>query len=98
VPRRTTVLLLCLGLTTYFAYHAINGQHGLEARSRLRERSTTIERDISALEAVRTNLAREVAGLSQTHPDPDLIDEMARRMFAVSMPDERIILTGTPAR
>lgn len=98
LPRQTTVLLLCLGLTTYFAYHAISGKHGLEARSRLVARSLVIERDASALEAVRARLARDVAGLSQSNPDNDLIDVMARELFAVSRPDERIVVTKSSAR
>lgn len=98
LPRQTTVLLLCLGLMTYFAYHAISGKHGLEARSRLMERSLVIERDTSALEVVRARLAREVAGLSPTNPDLDLVDQMARDLFAMSHPDERIVLTKMPAR
>ena len=98
LPRQTTVLLLCLGLTTYFAYHAISGKHGLEARSRLVERSFIIERDTSALEVVRARLARDVAGLSHSNPDHDLIDEMARELFAVSRPDERIVLIKSMAR
>jgi 16S rRNA G966 N2-methylase RsmD len=85
-------------LTTYFAYHAISGKHGLEARSGLMERSLVIERDTSALEVVQARLARDVAGLSLTHPDLDLIDQMARELFAVSLPDERIVLTKVPAR
>lgn len=98
LPRQANVLLLCLGLTTYFAYHAISGKHGLEARSRLMERSYVIERDTSALEAVRARLARDVAGLSESNPDYDLVDEMARELFALSRPDERVVLVKTPAR
>ena len=98
LPRQTTVLLLCLGLTTYFVYHAISGKHGLEARSRLMERSLVIERNTSALEVVQARLARDVAGLSLTHPDLDFIDQIARELFAVSHPDERIVLTKVPAR
>jgi len=56
------------------------------------ERSEALERNISALETVRARLARDVAGLSETSPDLDLIDEMARELFALSRPDERIIL------
>lgn len=98
LPRQTNVLLLCLGLTTYFVYHAISGKHGLEARSRLMERSIVIERDTSALEAVRARLARDVAGLSESAPDYDLVDEMARDLLALARPDERIVLVKTPAR
>ena len=59
--RQTSVLLLCASLTAYFAYHAIRGKHGLEARSRLSERSMLLEREITSLEAARANLERDVA-------------------------------------
>lgn len=84
--------LLCLGLTTYFVHHAISGKHGLEVRSRLMERSRVLERDSRALEAVRARLARDVAALSPTDPDLDLIDELARDTLGVAHPNERVVL------
>ena len=74
------MLLLCLGLTAYFAYHAINGRHGLEARKILIERSSLLEFEIKSLEAVRAKLERDVALLAPDLPDPDMVEEdRARR-------------------
>jgi cell division protein FtsB len=85
------VLLLCLGLTAYFAYHAINGRHGLEARSRLIERSALLEFEIKSLEAVRAKLQRDVALLSPDKPDPDIVEEVAREVLGFVNPDDTII-------
>lgn len=81
-------MLLCLGLTVYFAHHAINGRHGLEVRSTLIERSALLEFEIKSLEAVRAKLARDVALLSPERPDPDMIDEIAREVLGFAHPDD----------
>jgi cell division protein FtsB len=85
------VLLLCLGLTAYFAYHAITGRHGLEARSRLIERSALLEFEIKSLEAVRAKLGRDVALLSPDKPDPDIVEEVAREVLGFVHPDDTVI-------
>jgi cell division protein FtsB len=89
--RQATVLLLCLGLTAYFAHHAIYGRHGLEARSRLIERSALLEFEIKSLEAVRAKLARDVALLSPETPDPDMVDEIAREVLGFAHPDDSVV-------
>jgi len=85
------VLLLCLGMTAYFAYHAISGRHGLEARSRLIERSTLLEFEIKSLEAVRAKLQRDVALLAPELPDPDIVEEIARDVLGFVHPDDRVV-------
>jgi cell division protein FtsB len=89
--RQATVLLLCLGLTAYFAHHAIYGRHGLEARSRLIERSALLEFEIKSLEAVRAKLERDVALLSPDKPDPDMVEEIAREVLGFAHPDDFIV-------
>jgi len=86
--RQATVSLLCLGLTAYFAHHAIYGRHGLEARSRLIERSALLEFEIKGLEAVRAKLERDVALLSPDKPDPDIVEEIAREVLGFAYPDD----------
>jgi cell division protein FtsB len=85
------VLLLCLGLTAYFAHHAILGRHGLETRSRLIERSALLEFEIKSLEAVRAKLERDVALLSPEQPDPDLVEEIAREVLGFVRPDDVVV-------
>ncbi len=90
-PRRFLVLLCCAGLTSYFAYHAIHGGHGLEARSRLIERSQLLEFEIKSLEAVRVRLAHDVALLTREPPAPDLVEEIARDVLGFANPQDRIL-------
>lgn len=85
------MLLLCLGLTAYFAHHAIHGRHGLEVRSRLIERSALLEFEIKSLEAVRAKLQRDVTLLSPELPDPDIVEEIAREVLGFVDPNDRIV-------
>jgi cell division protein FtsB len=89
--RQLTVLLCCASTTGYFAYHAINGRHGFEARARLIERSNVLEFEIKSLEAVRGHLARDIALLAPTLPDADIVDELARDVLGFSFPGDRIL-------
>lgn len=89
--RQTTVVLICLGATVYFAHHAIHGRHGLEARNRLIERSQLVEFEIRSLEGVRARLRRDVALLRPDPPDADLTEEVAREVLGFAYPSDSII-------
>src|SRR6185503_13991856 len=84
-PRQILVSLLCLLALAYFVYHAIVGKRGLEARSRLIERSRQLEPEIGRLEALRARLERDVRLLDIR--DPDIVEEL-------EAPDLRLQLTG----
>jgi cell division protein FtsB len=90
------VLLICACLIGYFGYHAIQGKHGLEARSRLIERSAKLEQEIRALETVLASLESDVALLSETRPDPDYIDELARDILGFARRDEQLLIARQP--
>lgn len=92
VRRRKILLFVCACLSAYFGYHAIQGRHGLVARSSLIERSRVLEREIRALEAVQARLTREIALLSETRPDPDYVDELAREMLGFAHPSDKLIV------
>ena len=48
-PQQILVSLVCSCALAYFAYHAVMGKRGLEARSRLIERSRRLEPEIERL-------------------------------------------------
>jgi cell division protein FtsB len=87
-----TVVLCCAALTATFAYHAISGRYGLEARNQLIERSNLLDFEISSLEAVRSKLARDVALLSPELPDPDIVEDVARDVLGFARTNDRILL------
>jgi cell division protein FtsB len=90
--RQATVLLLCLGLTAYFAFHTLKGRHGLEAREKLLERQSAVEFEIQSLEAVRAKLERDVALLRPDLPDPDFVEEIAREVLGFANPQDQILM------
>ena len=90
--RQTLVLLLCLLLTSYFGYHAIKGKHGLEAYAELTLRSEKLSGELKTLEAMRSDLERDVALLDDKALDPDYLDETARRVAGFARPGDIVIL------
>jgi cell division protein FtsB len=93
-PRQILVSLFCLCALGYFAYHAIVGKRGLEARSRLIERSLQLGPQIGRLEAVRTRLDQEVRLLDAA--DPDIIEELAIDLLGFVRPGDQVIILPDP--
>jgi cell division protein FtsB len=89
-PRQILVSLFCLFALGYFAYHAIVGKRGLEARERLIERSRQLEPQIARLEAQRIRLEREVRLLDAK--DADLIEELAIELLGFARPHDRVVV------
>src|SRR5690554_2059272 len=82
------VLLGCLTVSAYFVHHTITGKHGLEARSRLIERSRVLEREAAGLEAVRAELRRDVLLLRPDPPHPDMVEEIAMGVLGMARPGD----------
>lgn len=85
------MLLVCAGLTAYFAYHINHGRHGLEARKSLIERSSLLEFEIRSLEGMRSSLARDVALLRPELPQADIVEDIARDVLGYAHPDDRLL-------
>jgi cell division protein FtsB len=95
-PRQTLVSLFCLLALGYFAYHAIVGKRGLEARGRLVERLLQLEPQIERLEAQRARLQGDVRLLDAG--DPDLIEELAIERLGLARPGDRVVVGQSPER
>ena len=93
-PRQILVSLFCLFALGYFAYHAIVGKRGLEARGQLIERSRHLEPEIGRLEADRARLERDVRLLGAG--DADIIEELAIEFLGFARPGDRVLVA--PAR
>jgi cell division protein FtsB len=89
-PRQILVSLFCLCALGYFAYHAMIGKRGLEARSRLVERSRQLEPEIRRLEAVRARLEQDVRLLNAA--DPDIVEELAIELLGFVRPGDRVVV------
>src|SRR5262249_27224573 len=95
-PRQMLVSLFCLCALGYFAYHAIIGKRGLEARSRLIERSRQLEPEIKRLEAVRSRLEREVRLLDAG--EADIVEELAIELLGFARPGDRVVVLPSDDR
>jgi len=94
------LVVLGLGLASYFGYHALTGSRGLLALRELNGELAATRQALEELRAERTALAQKVARLRQDGLDPDLIDEVARRQLSLVDPLDVIILLndGSPSR
>jgi cell division protein FtsB len=90
--RQNLVSLFCLCALGYFAYHALNGNRGLEARYRLIERSRVLEPQIKRLEAARVSLERDVRLLDAG--DPDIVEELAIQLLGFARPGDRLVVSA----
>ena len=88
------VLLICFGFASYFAYHAINGRHGLEAKRQFLERLTLLEFEIKSLEAARARYTQDIALLSPELPNADLVEEIARDVLGFVHPNDVVVFDG----
>ena len=90
--RQTSVLLVCVLLTSYFGFHALKGKHGLEAQSELTRRAERLQVELTGLETMRSDLERDIALLDDKAIDPDYLDELARSVAGFAKPGDIVIL------
>jgi cell division protein FtsB len=88
-PRQFLVSLCCLSALGYFAFHAVNGRRGLEARLRLIERLQIVEPQLARLETARSRLERDVRLLDQG--DKDMIEELAVETLGFAYPGDTVL-------
>jgi len=94
--RRLAAIGFCVAATAYFGYHGIHGRYGLDARSKLIDRRAALAFERDGLEALRADLARDVALLSPDAPDSDLVEEIARDVLGFAYPQDRVIIAPAP--
>ena len=90
--------VLGIALTAYFAYHLIEGDHGLMAWLRL---TREIRAETVNLDAVRTQrkaIDLKVSNLKPDHLDPDLLDERVRATLNFVAPSETVIMQPATSR
>jgi cell division protein FtsB len=96
--RRLWLVLLGVGLASYFGYHALTGSRGLLAWRELNTELASARQQLESLRAERTALAQKVARLRHDGLDADLIDEVARRHLSLVDPLDVIILLDEGGR
>ncbi|MGB8315693.1 MAG: septum formation initiator family protein [Aestuariivirga sp.] len=82
----------CLGLLSFFAWHAMEGPRGFKFREKLAAHSEELTGELAAIGKQRADTEHRVALLRPESVDPDMLDEMARSTLDVAGPNELIIL------
>jgi cell division protein FtsB len=91
--RSLLFFVVCAGLITYFAYHAVHGGHGLETRAALEKRIKGLEAELATLRAERKLFERDVSLISdKAAREPDLLDEQARALLNFAKPTDIILV------
>ncbi|MCG8562014.1 MAG: septum formation initiator family protein [Hyphomicrobiales bacterium] len=89
---RVVIPLICLALISYFGYHLVVGNHGLNSRARYEKQIQLLEGELAGLQAVRQRLERDVSLLRAEHLDPDMLDERARAILNFAHPNDIVIV------
>jgi cell division protein FtsB len=91
--RYALLLTICVALIGYFAYHAVEGDHGLRKRTMLSEKIERLEAELKALKGERVRVEHDVALVTtRARKEPDLLDEQARALLNYTKPDEIVVL------
>lgn len=90
--------LLLLALAGYFTYHAFEGDHGLHARVKLKQKLDGLEQQLSDLQVQRKQIEHEISLLQSDKLDPDMLDELARRILNMAHPEDIVIIPADQNR
>ena len=90
--RYVLLLALCLALSGYFSYHAVEGNHGLHKRAALAEKVERLETELAALKQERLRIEHDVALMTdRVKSEPDLLDEQARGLLNHVRPSDIVV-------
>jgi cell division protein FtsB len=93
--RSALFLAACLALTGYFAYHAVEGEHGLHKRALLEQRVHQLEEELASLVKERQRMEHDVSLITdRVRSQTDMLDEQARALLNYARPDEIVVLRG----
>ncbi|MDF2373903.1 MAG: septum formation initiator family protein [Rhizobiaceae bacterium] len=89
---RLIVPTIAIAFISYFGFHAINGDRGMNAKQRFVVRKASLELELAALVKERKVLQQQVQLLPQGGPVVrDMLDERAREALSLSRPNEIVI-------
>jgi cell division protein FtsB len=86
--RRLSALLMPLalyavsaGASSYFIWHAWNGNRGLKAKVEYRAQAKSLQTELADLKAERFGLERRIAMMRAESVERDILEEEARRQL-----------------
>ncbi len=90
--RQVAPQVLAACLVAYFAFHAMQGDRGVNSWLELKQELAQARETEALLLAQRQELAHRVNLLRPDHLDPDLLEERARVILNYGHADEYIVL------
>lgn len=86
------VPVICFAAIGYFAYHAMEGEHGINAYTRLTLQIRDTKVALAEVTAERQTLERRVDLLRASGLDADMLEEQGKKVLGLIKPGERVIL------
>ena len=88
----------CLLIVGYFAYHAVEGDYGLFALGKLKERVAGLESELETARAARERMEAHVTLMRPESLERDMIDERAREALNMANAKDIVIFLGPSDR
>jgi cell division protein FtsB len=79
---------LAVAVVSYFGSYAIWGERGLLALEDVQARLGVRQAQLAQVEGERTRLAHRIDLMQDGHPDPDLVEELARGQLMDGAPNQ----------
>jgi cell division protein FtsB len=86
------VSFFCLLLYAYFSWHYYYGSRNLAVLAQTEQKAVEMRAELQKVIAIRQRLEAKVALLRPEHIDPDLLDEIARRILDYGSANELIVI------
>ena len=86
------VSFFCLLLYAYFSWHYYYGSRNLAVLAQTETKAAEMRADLQNVIEIRQRLEAKVALLRPEHIDPDLLDEIARRILDYGSENELIVV------
>lgn len=86
------VPVICFAAIAYFCYHAVEGEHGINAYTRLTLQIQETEAALAEVTAERQILERRVGLLRADRLDADTLEEQSRRVLGMVKDRDLVIL------
>jgi cell division protein FtsB len=86
------VPVICFAAIGYFAYHAMEGEHGINAYTRLTLQIQDTKVALGEVTAERRTLERRVDLLRANGLDADMLEEQGKKLLGLIKPGDRVIL------
>lgn len=88
----------CLLVMSYFAYHAVEGDYGLFALGKLKDRVASLEAELAIARADRERLGAHVGLMRPESLERDMIDERAREALNMANAKDIVIFLDAADR